>query len=171
MIRRHPHVFSDSEVRDVPEVLSRWEEIKKKEQENTDKETDTSVLSGIPKGLPALTYAHRVQAKAARGGFDWSNLCEVVEKLDEEIAEFKESVKGVNNERRESEFGDLLFTMVNISRFLGVDPDGILRKATRRFSDRFRLMEKMILERGLCLKELDLKELDRLWEEVKNEVS
>ena len=171
MIRRQPHVFSNETARDIPEVLAKWEKIKQGEQEGGKNEKITSVLNGIPKGLPAMTYAHRVQAQAARVGFDWSKIGEVLEKLDEEVLEFKETLNKGDMERCGFEFGDILFTLVNISRFLGFDPEGQLRKATTRFSKRFRLMEKMVLERGQSVKELDLAELDRLWESAKVELS
>lgn len=171
MIRRHPHVFSDEKVRDVSDVLAKWEEIKQKEQCQDSQERISSVLDGLPKGLPSLVHAHRVQEKAARVGFDWAGLDEVVEKLDEEVSEFKEAIKTGNLDACESEYGDLLFTMVNISRFMGFDPEGALRKATKRFSERFRLMEKRVLEKGQALRDLDLEEMDRLWEAVKEEIS
>lgn len=171
MIRRHPHVFSNDTARDIPEVLAKWEKIKQEEQGGEKNKKILSVLDGIPKGLPAMTHAHRVQDKAARVGFDWSKINEVLEKLDEEVLEFKETINKGDMERCGSEFGDILFTLVNISRFMGFDPDGQLRKATMRFSKRFRLMEKTVSERGQSMQELDLAELDRLWESAKVEIS
>jgi len=171
MIRRHPHVFSDDKAANVSEVLAKWEEIKQKEEEKDKKNGMPSVLNGIPKGLPSLTYAHRVQSKASRVGFDWAALNEVMEKLDEELSEFREAVRRNDRDGSEAEFGDLLFTMVNISRFLGFDPEGSLRKAIKRFIERFRTMEKMISGRGQTLKDLDLPELDKLWEQAKAVIS
>lgn len=171
MVRRHPHVFSDGTATQVSEVLAKWEEIKQQEQEREKDRGFSSILNGIPKGLPAVTLAHRVQDRAARVGFDWPGLEGVLEKLDEEISELKETLKENDRQRCESEFGDILFTVVNMSRFLGFDPEGTLRKATMRFSKRFRMMEKMIFERGQSLKELDLEEMDRFWELAKAEMS
>lgn len=171
MIRRHPHVFSDETAKDIPEVLAKWEKIKQEEQGNGKGKKDSSVLDGIPKGLPAMTYAHRVQAKAARTGFDWTRIEEVLEKLDEEILEFKEALGKGDIDRCGSEFGDIIFTLINISRFLGLDPEGQLRKATARFDKRFRLMEKMALQRGQSIDELDLAGMDSLWESAKVEIS
>ncbi len=171
MIRRHPHVFSDDSAENASEVLIKWEKIKKKESDEKKEKGSSSVLNGIPKGLPGITYAHRVQDKASRVGFDWQKIDEVLEKLDEEILEFKKSLKEEDKDRWESELGDILFTVVNIARFLGLEPEGSLRKAATRFVNRFKLMEKMILERGGVLKELNLDELDKYWELVKTEIS
>lgn len=171
MIRRHPHVFSNDKAANVSEVLAKWEEIKQKEEEKDKKNGMPSVLNGIPKGLPGLTYAHRVQSKASRVGFDWAVLDGVMEKLDEELLEFHEAVRGNDADGSEAEFGDLLFTMVNISRFLGFDPEGSLRKAIKRFIERFQTMEKMILGKGQTLKDLDPAELDKLWQQAKAAIS
>jgi MazG family protein len=167
MVRRHPHVFSNDIANEISEVLTRWEEIKRREFENDRKNGILSVLDGIPKGLPSMTYAHRVQAKASRVGFDWAGVDEVMEKLNEEMSEFREAINNENKKRMESEFGDLLFTMVNLSRFLRFDPEGALRKTTKRFVKRFQLMEKEILKGGKTIKELNLSELDIIWEQVK----
>lgn len=176
MIRRHPHVFSNDTASQPSEVLARWEEIKRMEDAEgkkgrTDGNDSSSVLNGIPKGLPSMTYAHRVQAKASRVGFDWPRLDEVMEKLDEEIGEFRDAVAGTDPEKIEGELGDVLFTMVNISRFLGIDPEGALRKTVRRFIERFQAMERVIIERGKTMSELDMHALDLIWEEVKAKIS
>jgi tetrapyrrole methylase family protein/MazG family protein len=118
-----------------------------------------------------MSYAHRVQAKASRVGFDWTRLEDVMAKLDEEISEFREAMDNGDNEECRSEFGDLLFTMINISRFLRFDPEGALRIATKRFIERFQIMEKTILKRGQTMQEIDLAELDMLWEQAKSKVS
>ena len=171
MIRRHPHVFSNESASDASEVLAKWEEIKRSEEKSDSKKGFSSILNGIPKGLPSISYAHRVQAKASRVGFDWMDIREVMDKLDEEMVEFHEAVKKADQAQKESEFGDLLFTMVNLSRFLGFDPEGALRKATKRFVERFQYMEKTIIKKGRNLKELDMETLDYLWEQAKGEIS
>lgn len=171
MVRRHPHVFSDGTAKDASEVLAKWEEIKRTEETKDKKNGNSSVLDGIPKGLPSMSYAHRVQAKASRVGFDWTTLEDVMGKLDEEISEFREAIGDGDKEKCRSEFGDLLFTMINISRFLQFDPEGALRNATKRFIERFQIMERTILKRGQTLKEIDLAELDMLWEQAKSKVS
>jgi len=176
MIRRHPHVFSNDTASQPSEVLARWEEIKRREEAqgkkgNTAGNDIPSVLNGIPKGLPSMTYAHRVQAKASRVGFDWPRLDAVMEKLDEEIKEFRDAMAGKDPIKIEDEFGDVLFTMVNISRFLGIDTEGALRKTVRRFIERFRAMERVVVERGETMNELDIHALDLIWEEVKAKIS
>ena len=172
MVRRHPHVFSDGTAKDASEVLAKWEEIKRTE-EGKDKKNGifSSVLDGIPKGLPGMSYAHRVQEKVSRVGFDWKKLEEVMGKLDEEVSEFHEALGNGDREKCKSEFGDLLFTMINISRFLRFDPEEALRKATKRFIARFQIMEREVLKRGQTLKDLDLAELDMLWEQAKRKIS
>ncbi|MGA1841226.1 MAG: nucleoside triphosphate pyrophosphohydrolase [bacterium] len=171
MVRRHPHVFSDGTAKNASEVLEKWEEIKRTEEAKGNKSGNSSVLDGIPKGLPSMTYAHRVQEKVSRVGFDWTRLEDVMEKLDEEIVEFREALVDGDKEKCRSEFGDLFFTMINISRFLRFDPEGALRNATKRFIERFKIMESTILKRGQTLKEIDLSELDILWEQAKSKVS
>ncbi|MGA1794584.1 MAG: nucleoside triphosphate pyrophosphohydrolase [bacterium] len=176
MIRRHPHVFSDDTASHPSEVLARWEEIKRMEDAERKKGRNagngpSSVLNGIPKGLPSMTYAHRVQAKASRVGFDWPLLDEVMVKLDEEIGEFRDAVAGTDPKKIEDELGDVLFTMVNISRFLRIDPEGALRSTVRRFIERFQAMERVVTERGKTMSELDIHALDLIWEEVKNKIS
>jgi len=172
MIRRHPHVFSNDSAKDAQEVLLKWEKIKKAEQQRGREEIkDASILDGIPKGLPGIIFAHRVQDKASRVGFDWERIGEVLEKLDEELREFKEALDREEKERIESEFGDILFTMINVARFLGIEPDGALRKSTVKFVKRFKLMEEMIYAKGEIFKDLSSQELDRYWERAKKAIS
>jgi len=164
MVRRHPHVFGKLKLDTPEEVVDKWQEHKKKEGKLKE-----SVLEGIPLNLPALLRAQKVQKRAARVGFDWERVEDVVRKLEEEIKEFKKAVKRerVNKDEIEDEFGDVLFSLVNIARFAGVDPEEALRKTTARFITRFRHIEKKAKEKGRKLEEMTLKEMDELWEEAK----
>jgi tetrapyrrole methylase family protein/MazG family protein len=165
MVRRHPHVFGDERLSTDKEVLANWEEIKKKEKGNQDRK---SVLEGVPKELPSLLRAHRLQERAARVGFDWAHLNEVLPKLDEEITEFKESLKAEDAGKIEEELGDLFFTLVNVSRFLGVNPDEALRKTISKFIHRFRAIEESAANAGRSLNDMTLDEMEALWQKAKN---
>ncbi len=164
MTRRHPHVFGDEKLTTDKEVLANWEEIKKKEKGHEDRK---SILEGVPKELPSLLRAHRIQERAARVGFDWNHLNEALPKLDEEIAEFKESLREENAGKIEEELGDVFFTLVNISRFLGVNPDEALRKTISKFIHRFRYIEEQAAEAGRSLNDMTLDEMEKLWQEAK----
>jgi len=165
MIRRHPHVFGDGTASTADEVVSNWEEIKRKEKGHTDR---TSILEGVPKELPSLLRAHRLQERAARVGFDWAHLNEAMPKLDEEIAEFKESLKTGDAGKIEEELGDVFFMLVNLSRFLGVNPDEALRKTISKFIHRFRHIEEHAINSGRSLNDMSLDEMERLWQEAKS---
>jgi len=168
MTRRHPHVFGDEKLSTDKEVLANWEEIKKKERSHEDRR---SVLEGVPKDLPSLLRAHRLQERAARVGFDWNHLNEVLPKLDEEIAEFKESLKEENAGEIEEELRDVFFTLANKSRVLGVYPDEALRKTISKFIHRFRYLEEHAAETGKALGDLTLDEMDALWNKSKGKQS
>jgi tetrapyrrole methylase family protein/MazG family protein len=160
--RRHPHVFGEITVKDSDEVLRNWEEIKKGEGKE-------SVLSGVPGGLPALLRARRVQEKAKRVGFDWDSIDGVMAKVNEEMRELKEASESGDRVRVDEEFGDLLFSLVNFSRFLRVDAEDSLRKTIDKFSSRFQRMERLAREKGKSsLESCTLEEMDRLWEEAKD---
>jgi tetrapyrrole methylase family protein/MazG family protein len=154
MVRRHPHVFSNEETPDF--IPKKWEEIKKKEKR------DYSLLGNVPKTLPALLRAYVVTKKVSRVGFDWERIDEVFLKLNEEINELREAERLQNKEKIAEEVGDLLFTVVNISRFYGVDPEDALRSATQKFIDRFSYIEK-----NLDFNKTTTEMMDRLWEEKK----
>jgi tetrapyrrole methylase family protein/MazG family protein len=156
--RRHPHVFGRENFSSSKEVLRNWEKLKGKEKEK-------GILEGIPLSLPALVYAFELQERASRVGFDWVNVEDVWEKVKEEISELEEAVK----ERKgvEHEIGDLLFSIVNLSRHLGVDPEITLKKACEKFQKRFALIEKEAEKKGKQVSELSLKEMDRVWEKSK----
>ncbi|WP_444548875.1 nucleoside triphosphate pyrophosphohydrolase [Candidatus Magnetomonas plexicatena] len=164
MISRHPHVFGDKVCADSDEVLKQWYDIKKSEGRH-----DDSILNGVPKSLPSLLRAHMIQSRASRVGFDWAAINDVSEKLDEEIAEFKSALTEaeLSSERVEDELGDLLFTIVNISRFLKLNPDAALRKTTNRFIRRFNYIEDRAKALGKSLDDMPLTEMDNLWEMAK----
>ncbi len=164
MIRRHPHVFGDARLSTDKEVLANWEEIKKKEKGYEDRK---SVLEGVPRHLPSLLRAHSLQERAARVGFDWSRIDEALPKLDEEMAEFKESLKKEDSAGIEEELGDIFFMLVNISRFLGVNPEEALRKTISKFIQRFRYIEEHAADAGKSLNDMTLDEMEQLWQESK----
>ena len=165
MIRRHPHVFGDIEVSCSKEVLKRWEDIKRKEPKNADRK---SALDGIPEKLPSLLRAHRFQEKAARVGFDWEKLEEAFEKVEEELAELKQTFSKKNKIEMEHELGDVFFSLVNIARFIRVNPEESMRKAIGRFIKRFKYIEEETAKKGINLKNLSLREMDKYWNEAKN---
>ncbi len=162
MISRHPHVFGDAEYKTPEEVLVQWEAQKKKEGKQRD-----SILEGVPKTLPALLQAHRLQDRVARVGFDWERIDDVLAKLDEEVKEFKMAVQQKKEHEIEDELGDILFMIVNISRFIGVNPEDALRKTISKFISRFRHIEMSAASLGRKLSDMSLAEMDALWEEAK----
>ena len=164
LIRRHPHVFGDQVADDAGQVLKDWEQIKRSESGYEDRE---SVLDGVPDHLPSLQRAQKLQRKAARVGFDWNEVSDVLPKIDEEIAELKASLHDNNREEIELEIGDLLFSIVNLCRFLDVRAEEALRKANRKFVRRFKAMEKELERRGDSFKDYDLAGLDEIWKRAK----
>jgi tetrapyrrole methylase family protein/MazG family protein len=165
LIRRHPHVFGTVQADTAQEVLFNWEEIKRAER--TRATGSASALDGVPRELPALLRAHRLQEKASRVGFDWSEAREVLKKVEEELAELKEAMEGQAALRVEAELGDLLFSLVNLSRFVSVNPEEALRKTIGRFIARFRFIEEELTRRGRSLKDSTLPEMDALWDQAK----
>ncbi len=161
LVRRHPHVFGDLSVEDADEVLRNWDDIKKREKG----EESQSILAGVPKGMASLLRAHEVSKRVVRVGFEWPNLDAVFHKLREEESELREAVSSGSQERIESEIGDLLFTAVNLARWLKVEPEEALRKMLNRFTARFMHMEQAA--QG-DLRNLSAEEWDRLWEEAKS---
>ena len=162
--RRHPHVFGDAHVRDTQEVLKNWETIKSEEYANRDRK---SLMDGIPSHLPGLMKARKVQAKASRVGFDWEKTGDVLEKVEEEIEELKASINISEPDGIEEEIGDILFSIVNLSRFLDVEPEEALRKTVAKFVRRFKQMESEIAARGDKITDYNLLALDELWDAVK----
>ncbi|MCD6267609.1 MAG: nucleoside triphosphate pyrophosphohydrolase [Thermotogaceae bacterium] len=159
LIRRHPHVFGKS----GGYSYKQWEDIKAREKSKK----SVSRIGDLNPALPALSMARRIQENASAVGFDWENIEEVFEKVLEELEELKRSLSNGDKKRISEELGDLLFSIVNLSRFLNVDPESALRKATERFWRRFRRMEEMIEKDGLKFEDLSIEELDRYWEKVK----
>lgn len=174
MTRRHPHVFLEKKENhqtedgfpDSKTVLARWEEMKKKEPGNRDRK---SALDGVPKSLPSLLRAFQIQHRAARVGFDWKTLDPVFSKVEEELRELREAVSEKDEKKIENELGDLLFSIVNVGRFLKVSPEDGLRGTIQRFSNRFKKMETAVEEQGVQLASLSLDEMNRLWEAAKLE--
>ncbi len=162
LIHRHPHIFGSKKVKDAEEVALNWEVLKQEERG-----ADTSMLASAPKQMPALGYSQEIQRRVAGVGFDWEDIDGVIEKLTEEIGELKQAD---SQERKAQEFGDLLFTLANIARRLGIDLEAALREANQRFYRRFSYMEKVCRQRGLNFGELSFDEQNALWEEAKREV-
>lgn len=160
LVARHPHIYGNVEVKDEEDVKRNWELLKMKEGK-------TSVLGGVPKGLPALIKSLRIQEKAKKVGFEWETKADVWKKVQEEIQELHEAEAAGDPAKVEDEFGDVLFSLVNYARFINVDPELALERTNIKFRDRFMLMEKMALERNKPLAELTLMEMDEIWNEVK----
>ncbi len=164
MIRRHPHIFLEEQVKTVDKALEKWENVKSKEHGEV---CYTDRLKRVPKALPALLRSSKVQSKASKVGFDWDNAAGAFDKLEEEIKELRCAYENSDTQNMSEEFGDLLFSMVNVSRFLHIDPEESLNEATMKFIGRFDKMEQMARQRGLDFAELTLEEMDRLWVEAK----
>jgi tetrapyrrole methylase family protein/MazG family protein len=163
MTRRHPHIFGRTKVKDAAEVLLNWEEIKYREK----KKERPSALDGVPKHLPALLKAHRIQDKAARLGFDWEHIDGAFAKLEEELQEFSKAYAGGQKSEIKDELGDILFTLVNLSRFLEIDPEDALRSTIAKFSIRFQHIEKSLKLRKKTFKDVSLEEMEALWQQSK----
>ena len=162
LIFRHPHVFGDVSVHDSEEVLVNWDQLKRQEKSQ---ETYTDTLTAVAKSLPALWRAEKVQKKAKKAGFDWSDASGAVDKLSEELAELRQAMEQGTN--IQEELGDLLFSVVNVSRFLKADPEEALNAATEKFISRFAKVEEMALAQGKDMAQMSLEELDKLWERAK----
>lgn len=161
LIRRHPHVFEDTDADDSEAVKRNWEDLKMKEGERK------SVLQGVPGTLPALIKAYRMQDKAAGVGFDWKSWQLAWPKLQEEIEEFRQAAEKGSEEERTEEFGDLLFSMVNVGRLMGINAEDALRMTNRKFKYRFQHIEKVINGEGKKLRDTSLEEMDRIWDAAK----
>ncbi len=160
LIRRHPHVFGNSKVKNEDEVATNWEAIKLTEGK-------TSILDGVPKNLPGLIKAQRMQEKAANVGFDWAEWKLAWEKLNEELDEWKDAVENQKAEAQKEEFGDLLFSMVNVGRLLGINAEDAIRQANKKFDFRFRYIEDSLLQNRKSIVDSSLEEMDQLWDEAK----
>jgi len=163
MISRHPHVFSNNSIETIDTVLEKWENMKRKER----KGTLTDGLEHIPKSLPALRRSFKIQRKAAEVGFDWDDVRDAFDKIHEETSELLEACSGTDVRKIHEELGDLLFAVVNVARFLKVDPEDALNSTSQKFIRRFGFMEETALARGGRLEDMTLKDMDRLWLEAK----
>ncbi|MBV8252558.1 MAG: nucleoside triphosphate pyrophosphohydrolase [Chitinophaga sp.] len=160
LIARHPHIYGDVIVADEEEVKQNWEKLKLKEGKK-------SVLGGVPKALPALVKAMRIQEKAKQTGFEWETNDQVFDKIQEELKELEDAVKSGNQDHTEEEFGDVMFSLVNYSRFLNIDAENALERTNRKFQRRFQHMEELALSQGRRLNDMSLTEMDTLWNQVK----
>lgn len=163
LVRRHPHVFGDTAASDTEAVLKRWEEIKRAEKGNT----QVSALDNVSAALPSLMHAEKIGKRAARVGFDWEHASEVIAKIREEVAEVEEALASKKADHIEEEIGDLLFAVTNLARKAKVEPEVALRRATRKFIDRFQKLEAILRTRGRKPEESSLAELEAIWTEVK----
>jgi len=179
MTRRHPHVFLEAEAKgeglNSAEVLARWEDIKKKEPRNQERQ---SALDGVPRSLPPLLRAHQIQARASRVGFDWTSPEPVFSKIEEELQELREALSeanattpenGASTRKIENEIGDLLFSIVNFARFKKINPEDALRKTIHRFTERFQSIERQAKEKGTSIESFSLEEMNVIWEHAKAE--
>ena len=169
MIRRHPHVFGDATIEGVAAQNLAWEEVKAAERREKGKAERESLLDDVPLPLPALTRAEKLQKRAARGGFDWPETRQVLDKIDEEISELKAEIdQGADADRIEDEPGDVLFTVANLARHLKVDPEAALRRTNRKFEQRFRAVEDALRADGRSMTATPLKDLEALWQAAKS---
>lgn len=160
LIDRHPHIYGDVEVKNEEEVKQNWEKLKLKEG-------NKSVLEGVPKSLPALVKANRIQDKVAGVGFDWEEPQQVWQKVQEELTELNDEIKAGNQENIEKEFGDVLFSMINYARFIKVNPENALEKTNKKFINRFQYLEEAAKKEGKDLSDMSLTEMDVYWEKSK----
>jgi tetrapyrrole methylase family protein/MazG family protein len=165
MIRRHPHVFLKEKVDSIDKALEKWENVKRKEREDT---THTHRLQAVPSALPALIRSYKLQARAAEAGFDWAEVSGAFQKLEEELSELREATEGKDPGHMAEELGDLIFSAVNVARFLGVNPEEALNATSEKFVRRFSEVEQGAKAIGKRLEDMSLEEMDVLWEQAKN---
>jgi len=162
LIYRHPHIYGDVKVNNSNEVIQNWEQLKMKE-----KDGNKTVLSGVPSSLPALIKANRIQEKVRAVGFDWEEPNQVWDKVAEEMEELRTEIRKGNTEKMEQEFGDFLFSMVNVARLFNIDPETALERTNRKFMKRFNYLESRTIKQGQSLKEMTLDQMNVIWEEAK----
>ena len=160
LINRHPHIYGDTKVDDADQVIKNWESIKLKEGRN-------SVLEGVPKSLPALVKAFRIQEKAAGVGFEWDNAKDVLDKVKEEITEFNQEVEDQNHDKMEDEFGDVIFSLINYARYLKINPESALERTNKKFIKRFKYIEESAKNEGKVINELTLDQMEVFWNKAK----
>jgi XTP/dITP diphosphohydrolase len=162
LIYRHPHIYGDVKAEDEEQVKQNWEQLKQ-----TEKGGNKTVMAGVPNSMPALLKAYRIQEKARAVGFDWEKPEQVYEKVKEELAEFESEVKNKNIKNAESEFGDILFSLINYARFVNINPEDALEQTNKKFIHRFTYMEEKVKEQGRKIADCKLEELDVFWNEAK----
>jgi tetrapyrrole methylase family protein/MazG family protein len=168
MIRRHPHVFGNKRIKDTDEVKANWRILKEEEGKPV---TGESILDGVPEFLPALFQAQLLTQKASRVGFDWKTHQQIISKIEEELGELKKSIDNKENKEIENELGDIIFSLVNLGRFMEIDSEKALRKTNRKFTNRFHYIEKSLRDTGRDIREASLEEMDQLWEKSKERQS
>jgi len=166
LVRRHPHVFGEESAENAGDVKRIWGEVKAAEKKEKGKE-ETTLLGGVPRAVPALVEAQQIASKAAGVGFDWENPEQVIEKLHEELAEFDDARRNAGPAELEDELGDMLFVLVNLARFVKVDPEQALRRTNAKFRTRFGYIERKLAERGKKLRDSNIEEMEALWQEAK----
>jgi XTP/dITP diphosphohydrolase len=162
LVARHPHVFGETKVKDHTEVEENWEQIKMKEGYK-------SILSGVPDSLPAMVKSNRIQQKVRGVGFDWDQKEQIWDKIKEELGELQEEIYNNDTNKTEAEFGDLLFSIINAARLYDIDPENALEKTNKKFIKRFKYLEKETLSKGLSLKDMNLDEMNEIWDDAKKE--
>jgi MazG family protein len=168
LIRRHPHIFASKKgVRTAGQVVEQWEQIKSREQKAAGERR--SLLRGVPKAMPSLLRAHEIGTRVAAVGFDWARTSDVVDKIEEEVAELRQAVDGEGLQRAEEEMGDLLFSIANLARKLGIEPESALRKANEKFSTRFEALERRFEDTGRSVHEATLEQMEEVWRQIKTE--
>jgi MazG family protein len=170
LVRRHPHVFADASAETAEDVKVRWDEIKKQEKATKDGDAPGSILEGVPRSLPALVEADKIGNKVGKVGFEWPDVDGVIQKLQEEAAELAEARANENPEHVEDEIGDLLFNVVNLARYLKVDPEQALRKTNTKFRARFSYIEQALKNNGSTLEESSLERMEELWQQAKRQL-
>ena len=168
MIRRHPHVFGNTKVKNVEEIKTNWNDIKIHEEGKRDK--DASLLEGVPRSMPSLRRAQRITEKASNVGFDWKNSDGVIEKIEEELEELKAAIRSKKETNIQDEIGDLIFSLVNVSRFVNVDAETALRSTIKKFIKRFSFIEAKLKEDGKDVSHVSLEEMDSLWNQSKKTI-
>jgi MazG family protein len=166
LVRRHPHIFGDASAETSGDVKKKWDEIKSAENKSKGK-GDAGLLAGVPRALPALVEAQQISSRAAGVGFDWENAGQVIEKLHEELAELAEARRTAVQEELEGELGDLLFVVVNLARFVKVDPEQALRRTNAKFRERFGYIERALAEKGKSPRDSNIQEMEALWQQAK----
>jgi MazG family protein len=168
LVRRHPHVFGEESAQSPDDVMTIWGRVKESEQQKKAKPRE-GLLDGVPRAMPALVEAQQIASKAAGVGFDWENPEQVLEKLNEELAEFAEARRNASHEQLEDELGDMLFVIVNLARFVKVDPEQALRRTNAKFRKRWGHIESKLRERGKKPEESTIQEMEGLWQEAKRQ--